>query len=63
VREAGDAVTAAAAARDSSFISAVDAFEWDGVSEGPDAAVLEFAVALAHHHDAITGVCVCEGGG
>jgi hypothetical protein len=25
------------------------------VPDGPDAAVLEFAVALAHHHDAITG--------
>jgi hypothetical protein len=25
------------------------------VPDGPDTAVLEFAVALAHHHDAITG--------
>jgi hypothetical protein len=30
------------------------------VPAGPDAAVLEFAVALAHHHDAITGVRGCQ---
>jgi hypothetical protein len=31
------------------------AFEDSQEAAGPDAAVLEFAVALAHHHDAITG--------
>jgi hypothetical protein len=40
-------------------VSAVDAFESSRVPEGPDTAVLEFAVALAHHHDAITGVLMC----
>lgn len=59
---AGSAAAAGAgnAAAGQGFVSAVDEFESSHVPEGPDAAVLEFAVALAHHHDAITGERACD---
>jgi hypothetical protein len=49
---------AGGAAAGQGFVSAVGQFESSHVPEGPDTAVLEFAVALAHHHDAITGAYV-----
>jgi hypothetical protein len=55
LNEAAAAVAVAAVARDAEFVSAIDEAEGGRVPDGPDAAVLEFAVALAHHHDAITG--------
>lgn len=36
-------------------LTPAEAFEDGQEAAGPDASVLEFAVALAHHHDAITG--------
>jgi len=56
VQAAGAAALAAAAARDAvGAVSAADELNGEQVFDGPDTAVLEFAVALAHHHDAITG--------
>lgn len=55
VQQTQDALAAATAARDSGFVSAWDEVGRAGVPEGPDTSVLVFAVALAHHHDAITG--------
>lgn len=40
------------------YVTAVEEHESQLVPAEPDTAVLEFAVALAHHHDAITGTSI-----